>query len=202
MAEAYIFDAVRTPRGKGKSNGTLHEVTALSLATQMLQAIRDRNNLDTSNVDDVYLGCLSPIGEQGSNIARIAVLNADYAQSVAGVQVERFCASGLEACNIATAKVRSGEADLAIGGGVESMSRVPMGSTGGAWATDPSIAMKSYFTPQGISADVIATKYGFSRGRLRRAKPATRREILERRPLQEIDRAGEGSDGRAIARSR
>ena len=163
MAEAYIFDAVRTPRGKGKNNGTLHEVTALSLATQMLQAIRDRINLDTSNVDDVYLGCLSPIGEQGSNIARIAVLNADYALSVAGVQVERFCASGLEACNIATAKVRSGEADLAIGGGVESMSRVPMGSTGGAWATDPSIAMKSYFTPQGISADVIATKYGFSR---------------------------------------
>ncbi len=163
MAEAYIFDAVRTTRGKGKNNGSLHEQTSLALATQVLEAIRDRNNLDTSKVDDVYLGCLSPIGEQGSNIARISVLNAGYSETVAGVQVERFCASGLEACNIASAKVRSGEADMAIGGGVESMSRVPMGSTGGAWATDPSIALKSYFVPQGISADLIATKYGFSR---------------------------------------
>jgi acetyl-CoA C-acetyltransferase len=163
MAEAYIYDAVRTPRGKGKSNGSLHEQTALQLATQMLQAVRDRNNLDTSKVDDVYMGCLSPIGEQGGNIARIAVLNAGYAETVAGVQVERFCASGLEACNIAAAKVKSGEADMAIGGGVESMSRVPMGSTGGSWSTDPSIAMKSYFVSQGISADVVATKYGFSR---------------------------------------
>ncbi len=166
MAEAYIFDAVRTPRGKGKSNGSLHEQTALALATQVLEAVRDRNNLDTSKVDDVYMGCLSPIGEQGGNIARIAVLNANYAETVAGVQVERFCASGLEACNIAAAKVKSGEADMAIGGGVESMSRVPMGSTGGSWATDPSIAMKSYFTPQGVAADLIATKYGFSRADL------------------------------------
>src|SRR5262245_36678026 len=159
MAEAYIYDAVRTPRGKGKANGSLHEQTALQLSTQVLEAIRDRNNLDTSKVDDVYLGCLSPIGEQGSNIARISVLNAGYAQTVAGVQLERFCGSGLEAVNTAAAKVKSGEADLAIGGGVESMSRVPMGSTGGAWATDPSIAMKTYFTPQGVSADAIATKY-------------------------------------------
>jgi acetyl-CoA C-acetyltransferase len=163
MAEAYIYDAVRTPRGKGKSNGSLHEQTALQLATQVLEAVRDRNNLDTSKVDDVYMGCLSPIGEQGGNIARIAVLNAGYAQTVAGVQVERFCASGLEACNIAAAKVKSGEADMAIGGGVESMSRVPMGSTGGSWATDPSIALKSYFVPQGVAADMVATKYGFSR---------------------------------------
>jgi acetyl-CoA C-acetyltransferase len=163
MAEAYIYDAVRTPRGKGKANGSLHEQTSLALATQVLEAVRDRNNLDTSKVDDVYLGCLSPIGEQGSNIARISVLNANYAETVAGVQVERFCASGLEACNIAAAKVKSGEADMAIGGGVESMSRVPMGSTGGAWASDPSIAMKAYFVPQGVAADVIATKYGFSR---------------------------------------
>ena len=109
------------------------------------------------------MGVLSPIGEQGGNLPRIAVLNAGYAQTVAGVQVERFCASGLEACNIAAAKVKSGEAELAIGGGCESMSRVPMGSTGGSWATDPSIAMKSYFTPQGVAADAIATKYGFSR---------------------------------------
>jgi acetyl-CoA C-acetyltransferase len=163
MAEAYIYDAVRTPRGKGKANGSLHEQTSLQLATQVLEAIRDRNNLDTSKVDDVCLGVLSPIGEQGGNLPRIAVLNAGYAQSVAGIQVERFCASGLEACNIAAAKVKSGEAELAIGGGCESMSRVPMGSTGGSWATDPSIAMKSYFTPQGVSADAIATKYGFSR---------------------------------------
>src|SRR5215470_16286170 len=163
MADAYIYDAVRTPRGKGKSNGSLHEQTSLQLATQVLEAIRDRNNLDTSKVDDVYLGVLSPIGEQGGNLPRTAVLNAGYAQSVAGVQVERFCASGLEACNIAAAKVKSGEADMTIGGGVESMSRVPMGSTGGAWAVDPSIAMKTYFTPQGVSADLIATKYGFSR---------------------------------------
>src|SRR5215470_16491835 len=141
MADAYIYDAVRTPRGKGKSNGSLHEQTALQLSTQMLQAIRDRNNLDTSKVDDVYLGCLSPIGEQGSNIARISVLNAGYAESVAGVQVERFCASGLEACNVAAAKVKSGEADMAIGGGVESMSRVPMGGGGGAWAVDPTFSM-------------------------------------------------------------
>jgi acetyl-CoA C-acetyltransferase len=163
MSEAYIFDAVRTPRGKGKSTGTLHEVTALSLATQVLQAIRDRNNLDTTKVDDVVFGCVSPVGEQGGDITRIAVINADYAESVAGVQIDRFCASGLEACNMAAAKVKSGEADMAIGGGVESMSRIPMGAAGGSWATDPTIAMKSYFTPQGVGADLIATKYGFTR---------------------------------------
>jgi acetyl-CoA C-acetyltransferase len=163
MAEAYIYDAVRTPRGKGKNTGTLHEITALQLATQALKAIKDRNGLDTSKVDVVILGCVSPVGEQGSDIARIAVLNADYAETTAGVQVDRFCASGLEACNIAAAKVMTGEADMAIGGGVESMSRVPMGSSGGAWATNPEIAMKSYFAPQGIGADLIATKYGFSR---------------------------------------
>jgi acetyl-CoA C-acetyltransferase len=154
---------VRTPRGKGKANGSLHEQTSLQLATQVLEAIRDRNSLDTSKVDDVVLGVLSPIGEQGGNLPRIAALNANYADTVAGIQVERFCASGLEACNIAAAKVKSGEAELVIGGGCESMSRVPMGSTGGSWATDPSIAMKTYFTPQGVSADAIATKYGFSR---------------------------------------
>jgi len=163
MAEAYIYDAVRTPRGKGKSNGSLHEQTSLQLATQVLQALRDRNNLDTNKLDDVVMGVLSPIGEQGGNLPRIAALNAGFAETVAGVQVERFCASGLEACNIAAAKVKSGESDLAIGGGCEAMSRVPMGSTGGSWATDPSIAMKTYFTPQGVSADAIATKYGFSR---------------------------------------
>lgn len=163
MADAYIFDAVRTPRGKGKNTGSLHEITSLSLARQTLEAIRDRNNLDTSKVDDVILGCVAPVGEQGSDIARTAVLAADYAETTAGVQVDRFCASGLEACNIAAAKVMTGEADMAIGGGVEAMSRVPMGSNGGAWPVDPSVAIKSYFAPQGVSADLIATKYGFSR---------------------------------------
>ena len=163
MTEAYIYDAVRTPRGKGKSSGSLHEITSLSLATQALQAIRDRNELDTSNVDDVVLGCVSPLGEQGGDIARIAVLNAEYAETTAGVQIDRFCASGLEACNMAASKVMTGEADMAIGGGVESMSRVPMGAAGGAWSSDPSIALKSYFAPQGIGADTIATKWGFSR---------------------------------------
>ncbi|MGE0828969.1 MAG: acetyl-CoA C-acetyltransferase [Hyphomonadaceae bacterium] len=163
MAEAYIYDAVRTPRGKGKSTGSLHEITALSLATQVLKAIKERNNLDTSKVDDVILGCVAPVGEQGSDIARIAVINAEYSQNTAGVQVDRFCASGLEACNIAAAKVKAGEADFAIGGGIESMSRVPMNSNGGAWPVDPEIAFKSYFAPQGIGADLIATKYGFTR---------------------------------------
>jgi acetyl-CoA C-acetyltransferase len=163
MAEAYIYDAVRTPRGKGKKDGSLHEITALSLATQVLEAVRDRNGLDTSRVDDVVLGCVAPIGEQGADIARTAVLSAGYAQTTAGVQINRFCASGLEAVNMASAKVISGEADFAIGGGVEAMSRVPMGSDGGAWPVDPSAAFPAYFVPQGVSADMIASKYGFSR---------------------------------------
>ena len=163
MTEAFIYDAVRTPRGRGKKDGSLHQITALELGTQVLEALRDRNEIDTAHIDDVIYGCVSPVGEQGTDIARMSVLNADYDQRVAGVQINRFCASGLEAVNMATAKVKSGEADLAIGGGVESMSRVPMGSDGGPMATDPEFAMKSYFVPQGISADLIATKYGFSR---------------------------------------
>ncbi|AMK23764.1 MULTISPECIES: acetyl-CoA C-acetyltransferase [unclassified Sphingobium] len=161
--EAYIYDAVRTPRGRGKADGSLHEITPIQLATQMLEAVRDRTEIDTADVDDVILGCVSPVGEQGADIARVAVLNADYAQTVPGVQVNRFCASGLEAVNMAAAKVYSGEAGLAIGGGVESMSRVPMASDGGAWAMDPAVAYKTYFAPQGIGADVIATKFGISR---------------------------------------
>jgi acetyl-CoA C-acetyltransferase len=163
MTDCYIYDAVRTPRGKGKKDGALHEITALSLATQVLQGLRDRNALDTSKVDDVVMGCVSPVGEQGGDIARTAVLNADYAESVSGVQVNRFCASGLEACNMAAAQVMAGQSQMAIGSGVESMSRVPMGSDGAAWAADPSIAYKSYFAPQGIGADLIATLDGFSR---------------------------------------
>ncbi|GGE33236.1 acetyl-CoA acetyltransferase [Marinicauda pacifica] len=163
MTEAYIYDSVRTPRGKGKKNGSLHEVTALQLATQQLEAIRDRNNLDTNFVDDVILGCVSPVGEQGANIARAAALNAKYAETASGFQVNRFCASGLEATNLAAAKVMSGEADMAIGGGVEAMSRVPMGSDGGAMVVDPEMAFDHYFVPQGVSADLIASKYGYSR---------------------------------------
>ncbi len=163
MTDAFIYDAVRTPRGKGKNDGSLHEITPVELATQVLRAIRDRNDLDTSKVDDVVFGCVSPVGEQGADITRTAVMNADYAETTAGVQVNRFCASGLEAINMASAKVMSGEADFAIGGGVEAMSRVPMGSDGGAWPTDPALAFKTYFVPQGVSADLIATKYGMSR---------------------------------------
>ena len=163
MTDAYIYDATRTPRGKGKKNGSLHEVTALQLATQQLEAIRDRNDLDTSHVDDIVLGCVSPVGEQGANIARAASINADYAETASGFQVNRFCASGLEAVNLAAAKVMSGEADLTIGGGVEAMSRVPMGSDGGAMIVDPEMAFDHYFVPQGVSADLIATKYGYSR---------------------------------------
>lgn len=161
--EAFIYDAVRTPRGRGKKDGALHEITPIQLATQVLEAVRDRSQLDTADVDDVILGCVTPVGEQGADIARAAVLNADYAQTTAGVQINRFCASGLEAVNMAAAKVMAGEAEFAIGGGVESMSRIPMASDGGAWFTDPAVAYKTYFAPQGIGADVIATKFGFSR---------------------------------------
>src|SRR3990167_1286497 len=163
MTDALVFDAVRTPRGKGKSDGSLHEITPIQLATQVLEAVRDRNKLDTANVDDVAMGCVSPVGEQGAVITRSAVLNAGFAETTAGIQVNRFGASGLDALNLAPAKGKSGEADLTLGGGIESMSRVPMGSDGGAWPVDPAVAFKTYFVPQGISADLIATKYGFSR---------------------------------------
>ncbi|PHS24110.1 MAG: acetyl-CoA acetyltransferase [Robiginitomaculum sp.] len=162
MTEAYIYDAIRTPRGK-KKNGSLHEITAMQLATQQLEAIRDRNGLDTTLVDDVILGCVTPVGEEGANIARSAVINANYAESTAGFQINRFCASALEACNIGAAKVMCGEADFVVAGGVESMSRVPMGSDGGAMGVDPEIAFDHNIVPQGVSADLIATKYGFSR---------------------------------------
>ena len=163
MVEAFIYDAVRTPRGKGRKDGALHEVTPVRLAVTALEALRDRNNLDTSTVDDVVLGCVAPIGEQGADIARTAAVMANYSETVSGVQINRFCASGLEAVNMASAQVMSGQSQAAIGGGVESMSRIPMGSDGGAWAVDPAVAMPMYFVPQGISADLLATKYGFSR---------------------------------------
>src|SRR6516225_9368575 len=147
MPDAFIYDHVRTPRGRGKADGALHEVTALNLAL----------------VDDVVLGCVDPIGEAGGDIARVAALTAGYGDGVPGVQINRFCASGLDAVNFAAAEIMSGQHDMTIGGGVESMSRVGIGAAGGAWPMDPAIALKSYFMPQGISADLIATKYGFSR---------------------------------------
>jgi len=163
MTDAYIYDAVRTPRGRGKKDGSLHEITPVRLAAGVLRELRERNQLDTAEVDDVVLGCVEPVGDQGADIARTAVLYADYDQSVSGVQINRFCASGLEAVNMAAGQIMSGQADLSIGGGVESMSRVPMSAGGGAWPVDPDVAFKTYFIPQGISADLVATKYGYSR---------------------------------------
>ncbi len=163
MPDAFIYDHVRTPRGRGKVDGALHEVTALNLASQALGAIKDRNKLDTALVDDVVMGVVDPVGEAAADIARTAALVAGYGDGVPGVQINRFCASGLDAVNFAAAQIMSGQQQMAVGGGVESMSRVGIGAAGGAWAVDPSIAVAHYFLPQGISADLIATKYGFSR---------------------------------------
>lgn len=163
MAEAYIYDCVRTPRGRGRNTGSLHEVPPIQLAAQVLRAVRDRNHLDTSLVDDIVFGCVSPVGEQGAVVPRVAAILADYDQNVPGKQLNRFCASGLEAVNTAAAQIMAGQSDLTIGGGIESMSRVPMGSDGGAWVSDPAVAYKSYFAPQGIGADLIASMHGFSR---------------------------------------
>ena len=163
MTEAYIYDAVRTPRGKGKQGGTLNQMTPVHLAAHVLKAIRERNGIDTAKVDDIILGCVEPVGEQGACIARVAALYADYDLNAPGVQINRFCASGLEAVNMAAGQVMGGMNDLMIAGGVESMSRVPMMSSGGAWSVDPQVAAATYFVPQGISADLIATKWGMSR---------------------------------------
>ena len=163
MTEAYIYDAVRTARGKGRADGSLHEATAIHVAAESLRAIRDRNNLDTREIEDVILGCVAPVGEQGGEIGRTAVLAAGYDESVPGLHINRFCASGLEAVNLAANQVRGGGGALYVAGGVEMMSKVPMGSDGFAIAVDPSTAIGTHFVPQGISADIIATKYGFSR---------------------------------------
>jgi len=163
MAEAFIYDHVRTPRGRGKKDGALHEVSTVRLAAGVLGAVRERNDLDAALVDDVVLGCVDPVGEAGGNIARSAAIVADYGDGVPGLQINRFCASGLDAVNLASAAVASGQHDLVIAGGVESMSRVGIGSAGGAWPVDPVVALPGYFMPQGVSADLIATKYGFSR---------------------------------------
>jgi len=163
MPSALIFDAVRTPRGKGKKEGSLHQATPVWLLNNLLTALQQRNDLDTSLVDDVVLGCVTPVGEQGADIARTAVLDAGWAETVAGVTQSRFCASGLESVNLAAAKVGSGLEDMVVAGGVESMSRWTMGSDGGAWFMDPRINDKLGFIPQGISADLIGTLEGFSR---------------------------------------
>lgn len=166
MTDAFILEAVRTPRGRGRPDGSLHEITPIQLAAQTLAALRDRTELDTSLVEDVALGCVTPIGEQGADVGRVSALVAGFAENVPGKQINRFCASGLEAVNTAAAQVMSGQSELAIGGGVESMSRVPMGSDGGAWVADPRVAWQQYFVPQGISADLIATMEGFTRDNL------------------------------------
>jgi acetyl-CoA C-acetyltransferase len=163
MADAYVYDAVRTPRGRGKKDGSLHEVPAVRLGAKVLEAVRDRNGLDTSQVDDIVFGCVDPVGEAGSVIPRAAAFEAGYATQAPGIQLSRFCASGLDAINLGAAKIAGGSDDIVIAGGVESMSRVGMGMSGGAWFMDPSVGLPSYFVPQGVSADLIATKYGFSR---------------------------------------
>jgi acetyl-CoA acetyltransferase len=195
MTEAYIYDAVRTPRGKGRKDGALHGVTPIELAATALRALRDRNALDTALVDDVVLGCVEPVAEQGADIARVAALYADYALTASGVTVSRFCASGLEACNQAAAQIMSGQSDLVVGGGVESMSRVPMFSSGGAWPTDPQVAAKTYFVPQGVSADLHRHQVGllapgldaYAAESQRRAKQA-----WDEGRFSEVHRAGEG----------
>ena len=163
MADVFIYDHVRSPRGRGKPDGALHEVTALALAAHPLRTIRERNHLDPKLIDDVVLGCVDPVGEAGGDIARAAALVAGYGITVPGVQINRFCASGLDAINFAASQIMAGQQQMALAGGIESMSRIGIGASGGACAADPSIAIPAYFMPQGISADLIATKYSFTR---------------------------------------
>jgi acetyl-CoA C-acetyltransferase len=163
MADVFVYDAVRTPRGKGKKDGSLHEVPAVRLAAHVLESIRDRNGLDTATVDDIIFGCVDPVGEAGSVIPRSAAFEAGYDMKAPGLQLSRFCASGLDAINLGAAKIAQGADEIVISGGVESMSRVGMGASGGAWFMDPSVGLPAWFMPQGVSADLIATKYGFSR---------------------------------------
>ena len=163
MSEAFVFDAIRTPRGKGKKDGSLHEVKPVTLLAGLLTELQQRNGFDTARVDDVVMGVVSPVGDQGAVIPKVAALKAGWDFQAAGVQINRFCASGLEAVNMAAQKVRSDWEDLVVAGGVESMSRVPIGSDGGAWAMDPETNSQTLFVPQGIGADLIATLEGFSR---------------------------------------
>lgn len=189
MTEAFIYDALRTPRGKGKADGSLYSVKPVNLVAGLLTELQARNGLDTTQVDDIVLGCVTPVGDQGADIAKTAALVADWAVNVAGVQVNRFCASGLEAVNLGAMKVRSGFEDLVVVGGVESMSRVPMGSDGGAWVLDPQTNLHAHFTPQGIGADLIATLEGFSR------------EDVDRFALQSQQKAALARENGAFKRS-
>ena len=189
MPEAYIYDAIRTPRGKGKASGSLYEVTPIDLVATLMKEMEQRHDLDTSQVDDVILGCVTPIGEQGADIARTAVLYADWHVDVPGIQVNRFCASGLETVNTAAMKVRSGWEHLVVAGGVESMSRIPMGSDGGAWISDPKVNSATHFVPQGVSADLIASLEGFSR------------EDIDRFALQSQQRAAFARDNGRFQKS-
>ncbi len=166
MNQAYIFDAIRTPRGRGRANGALHEVKPVTLLANLLSTLQKRNQFDTQYVDDIVMGCVTPIGDQGADIAKTAAILAGWDDNCAGVTLNRFCASGLEAVNMAAMKVRSGWEHLIVAGGVESMSRVPMGSDGGAWAFDPETSMKTGYMPQGIGADLIATLGGYDRNTL------------------------------------
>ncbi|SCB17839.1 acetyl-CoA C-acetyltransferase [Rhizobium multihospitium] len=163
MTEVFIYDHVRTPRGRGKKDGSLHEVPSVRLAAKTLEALRDRNGLDTETVDDIIMGCVDPVMEAGAVIPRGAAFEAGYSTKAPGMQISRFCASGLDAVNFGAAKIAQGADDIVIAGGVESMSRVGLGMSGGAWFMDPSVNFPAYFMPQGVSADLIATKYGFSR---------------------------------------
>ncbi len=189
MTEAYIYDAVRSPRGKGRKDGSLHEVTSLRLSAQILNAVKERNNLDGHAVEDVIWGNVTQVGEQGGCLARSAVLASDLDESIPGLSINRFCASGMEAVNLAANQVKGGAGEAYIAGGVEMMGRVPMGSDGAAIAVDPSIAMKTYFVPQGISADLIATEYGFSR------------DDVDALAVESQRRAKEAWDDRRFARS-
>lgn len=189
MPEAFVYDAIRTPRGRGKSSGALHEVKPIRLLTTLMHELRRRHDLDTSQVEDVVVGCVTPIGDQGAVIAKTAALAAGWDLKVAGVQINRFCASGLEAVNLAAQKVRSGWEDLVVAGGVESMSRVPMGSDGGAWALDPETNRSTQFVPQGIGADLIATLDGFSREMLDELAVESHRKAADARREGRFDRS-------------
>ncbi|PDT86474.1 acetyl-CoA C-acetyltransferase [Sinorhizobium sp. BJ1] len=163
MTKVFVYDHVRTPRGRGKKDGALHEVPSVRLAAKVLEAVRDRNGLDTSTVDDIVMGCVDPVMDAGAVIPKAAAFEAGYSTRAPGMQISRFCASGLDAVNFGAAKIAQGADDIVIAGGVESMSRVGLGMSGGSWFMDPSVNLPAYFMPQGVSADLIATKYGFSR---------------------------------------
>jgi len=198
MAEAFIYDHVRTPRGRGRANGGLHSVPSIDLAAQVLRSLRDRSDIDSRLVEEVVMGVVTPVGEQGCNIARPAALMAGFSENVPGFQLDRACSSGLDAVNTAAAQVMAGQVELAIGGGVESMSRVPMGSSGGAWPRDPKVVYDTYFTPQGVGADLIATRSGFSRNDVdsfalesqRRATNAWKSGFFDRSVIPVLDDLG------------